>query len=187
MADLACGPARCGGDGVNRAQLEHLIRAAADIADDDEIIVFGSQAVLGQFPDAPDELLVSTEAGLYPKNAPERADLIDGTIGELSPFHEAYGYYAQGVGETTATLPRGWRDRLVPISNANTRGATGWCLEIHDLVVSKLIPWREKDQRFVRAAVSHGLVSVDVLRERLEQTQLDAAMRKAVEGRLSRL
>jgi hypothetical protein len=47
---------------VTRAQLEHLIRAAATIADDNEIVVIGSQAVLGQFPQAPPELLVSVEA-----------------------------------------------------------------------------------------------------------------------------
>jgi hypothetical protein len=31
---------------VTREQLEHLIRAAADIAADDEIVVIGSQAIL---------------------------------------------------------------------------------------------------------------------------------------------
>jgi hypothetical protein len=47
---------------MTRSQLEHILRAAGDIADDDEIIVVGSQAVLGQFPSAPAELLVSVEA-----------------------------------------------------------------------------------------------------------------------------
>ena len=47
---------------MNRAQLEHVIRAAATIAEDDEIVVIGSQAILGQFPDAPAELCVSVEA-----------------------------------------------------------------------------------------------------------------------------
>ncbi len=37
---------------MTRAQLEHIIRAAATIADDDEIVVLGSQAVLGQFQGA---------------------------------------------------------------------------------------------------------------------------------------
>lgn len=36
------------------AEFEHLIRAAATITDDDELIVIGSQAVLAQFPDAPE-------------------------------------------------------------------------------------------------------------------------------------
>lgn len=172
---------------MTRLQLEHLIRAAADIADDRELVIIGSQAILGQFPDAPEELLVSTEADLYPRNIPERADLVDGTIGELSPFHETYGYYAQGVGETTATLPAGWQDRLVPIANANTRGATGWCLEIHDLLVSKLIPWRDKDQRFVGGALAHGLCDLETLRERLGHTTLEDELRAAVEARIARL
>lgn len=38
---------------MTRKQLEHLIRATADITDDNEIVVIGSQAILGQFPDAP--------------------------------------------------------------------------------------------------------------------------------------
>lgn len=38
---------------MRRVDLEHLLRAASQIADDDEIIVLGSQAILGQFADAP--------------------------------------------------------------------------------------------------------------------------------------
>ena len=110
---------------MTRAQLEHLIRAAADIADDEEIVVIGSQAILGQFPEAPASMRVSAEADLYPLHHPERADLIDGSIGELSPFHDTYGYYAQGVSETTAFLPRGWKERLIVVQNENTRQARG--------------------------------------------------------------
>src|SRR5882762_9752570 len=100
---------------MKRAELEHLIRAAGNIADDDEIIVIGSQSVLGQFPSAPASLLMSVEADLFPKNRPERWDVIDGSIGEGSPFHDTYGYYAQGVEEGTAILPDGWKVRLVAI------------------------------------------------------------------------
>jgi len=53
---------------MTRQQLEHLIRAAAVIADDDELIVIGSQSILGQYPNAPSSLLVSVDADLYPKN-----------------------------------------------------------------------------------------------------------------------
>ena len=169
---------------MTRAQLEHLIRASGDIADDDEIIVIGSQAILAQFPDAPSDLLVSVEADVYPKNRPERADLIDGTIGELSPFHETYGYYAQGVGETTAVLPAGWNERLIPVRNANTRGVTGWCLEACDLGVAKLVAGRDKDTRFLASALKHGLIDVSVLRARLALTELALEIRRAAEGRL---
>ena len=39
--------------GMQRAQLEHIIRAAAGITGAPEFIVIGSQAVLGQFPVVP--------------------------------------------------------------------------------------------------------------------------------------
>lgn len=172
---------------MNRAQLEHVIRAAATISEDDEIVVIGSQAILGQFPEAPAELCVSTEADVYPRNRPERADLVDGSIGEGSPFHETFGYYAQGVDRSTAVLPSGWEDRLVRVKTAATRGATGLCLELHDLLISKLVAGREKDLRFAEAAARHGLVDAAVLRSRLEQTTLDPRLRAAVEGRIARL
>ena len=171
---------------MTRAQLEHLIRAAATIAADDDIVVIGSQAILGQFPDAPRALLVSVEADLYPRNRPERWDLIDASLGELSPFHETFGYYAQGVDQSTATLPAGWPDRLVPLRSPGTRGATGWCLEIHDLIVSKLVAGRDKDLAFVAEAVRHGLAAKDVLLERLAATPIDAETRDLVSSRIVR-
>ncbi len=162
---------------MKRSDLEHIIRAAADIADDDEIIVIGSQAILGRFPDAPAELLVSAEADVYPKNRPERWNVIDGSIGEGSTFHDTYGYYAQGVEEGTATLPDGWKDRLVLVCNANTRNAKGWCLEPHDLVISKCVAGREKDRAFTRAALAHGIVSAETLLERLATTPVGEDVR----------
>ena len=75
---------------MRRRDLEHLIRAAGDIADDDEVVVIGSQAILGKHPDAPRSLRVSVEADLYPKNHPGRADVIDGAIGELSATPRAW-------------------------------------------------------------------------------------------------
>jgi hypothetical protein len=172
---------------MKRAQLEHLIRACAQIADDDELIVIRSQAILGQYPEAPPSLLVSVEADIYPKSHPERADLIDGSIGEGSPFHDTFGYYARGVGESTATLPEGWKERLVPVRNGNTRGATGWCLEAHDLVVSKLVAGRDKDLIFAEEAVRHELVNAETLAARLRVTMVSADLRPHLEQRIERL
>ncbi|TMA83279.1 MAG: hypothetical protein E6J72_00445 [Deltaproteobacteria bacterium] len=165
---------------MTRADLEHVIRAAADIASDDDIVIIGSQAILGQFPDAPPSLRVSVEADVYPRNHPERADLIDGTLGEGSPFHEAYGYYAQGVGETTAVLPAGWQERLIVVRNANTRGATGWCLEINDLTIAKAVAGREKDRQFVADVLANGLADPATLEMRLAATAIDDGTRARV-------
>jgi hypothetical protein len=154
---------------LKRSELEHLIRAAGAIADDAQIVVIGSQAVLGQFPDAPAALLVSMEADIYPKNKPERADLVDGSIGEGSFFHQSFGYYAQGVGPNTATLPKGWQQRVVSVFNSNTNGIEGLCLEVHDLAVSKYIAGREKDLSFTRELARFGMTRKPTLKARLQQ------------------
>jgi hypothetical protein len=167
---------------MTRAELEHVIRAASDLTADDDIIVVGSQSILGQFPDAPPELRVSVEADVFPRHYPERADVIDGSIGEGSPFHATFGYYAQGVDASTSVLPVGWEERLIPVRNANTRGSTGWCLEVHDLLVAKAVAGREKDRAFVRDVVRHGLVDESTVRARLAATVLAPEVRQRVEA-----
>src|SRR5947209_19323722 len=144
---------------MTRAQLEHIIRAAGTIADVDELVVIGSQAILGEFPDGPAELRVSNEADVYPRQYPERSDLIDSTIGEGSPFQQSFGYYAHGVDETSAILPDGWRDRLILVTGENTRFIRGWCLEVHDLAISKYAAGLEKDRVFNKALTRLGMVA----------------------------
>lgn len=157
---------------MQRPQLEHIIRAAAGITGADRFVVIGSQSVLGQFPNPPAELLASIEADLFSLRSPNDADLIDGSIGEGSPFHQTFGYYAHGVAEETAVLPIGWKERLVPLHNENTGGGTGLCLEVHDLAVSKLVAGREKDLDFINALLRHRLAKPELIRNRLEATAL---------------
>jgi len=171
---------------MNRGELEHIIRAAGAIADVDELIVIGSQAILGQFPNAPQELLSSREADIYPRYYPERSDLIESAIGYESQFERTFGYYADGVDETTAVLPSGWRDRLILVSNENTRLIKGWCLEVHDLAISKYVAGREKDLDFCRVLARHDMVSREVLLQRPAATSLDSKLRILVCARVER-
>jgi hypothetical protein len=145
---------------MTREQLEHLIRAAASISGEDRIVIIGSQAILGSHPDAPASLLTSMEADAFPEQAPEMSDIIDGCIGELSPFHETYGYYAHGVAPETAILPEGWKARLVEVQSPATYGSVGLCLSPVDLAISKLLAGRDKDIAFVRTMVAEGFVDV---------------------------
>jgi hypothetical protein len=172
---------------MTRAEFEHFLRAVAAIAGEDKLIVVGSQSILGSCPDAPAELCVSNGADLYPRHRPELADLIDGSIGEGSPFDDTFGDDAQGIGPTTAVLPEDWESRLVAVSGPGARGATGGCFDPHDLVVSRLVAGREKDLRFARAAAEAGLVQVALLRERLAATDVDATVRALVAGRIDAL
>jgi hypothetical protein len=81
---------------MNRSQFTYAIRAAAEIIKSTEVIVIGSQAIHASI----EELVVSAhrsvEADIAVRNdiTGYLADLIDGTIGEASMFHETHGYYA---------------------------------------------------------------------------------------------
>ncbi len=152
-----------------RAELEHVIRASAAVANDQDIVIVGSQAILGSAPNAPAALLTSIEADVFPRTNPERADLIDGAIGEGSLFQDTFGYYAHGVGPETAKAPAGWEDRLALVQGPGTNDARGWCLEPHDVVLSKLAAGREKDIVYARAALAARLVDPVTLIERVAQ------------------
>ncbi len=170
---------------MTREQLEHVIRASAAIAGVRDIVVIGSQAVLGEFPSAPPELLVSRDADVYPLEYPERSDLIDGSIGEGSPFERTFGYYAHGVDDTTAVLPEGWRGRLIAVAGENTGQARGWCLEVHDLAIAKYAAGRPKDLDFTRVLAIHGMTSREMLIERLTATRLVDEVRHLTVARIS--
>lgn len=161
---------------MRRKDLEHLIRAAAAITDQYEIMVVGSQSILGAVPNAPDLLLLSMEADFYPLHRPDLSDLIDGAIGEGSPFHDRFGYYAQGVGPETATLPFGWEERVVKVQNENTDLKIGYCLDPHDLAASKLAAGREKDWQFVDLMLQHEIVDPATLQARIAMLPVPSAI-----------
>jgi hypothetical protein len=166
---------------MRRDQLEHLIRAAGRVLDTDEVIVIGSQAVLASVPAGlPAEAVRSIEADILPIDDPNetKADLIDGLMGEASAFQETHGIYAQGVGQRTARLPQGWRDRLVAVRNDNTAGVTGWRLEPHDVCISKLLAGRPKDTAFCRALVGAAVVEPATLLDRLAHTDATPQQRQ---------
>lgn len=173
---------------MNRAQLEHAIRAARAIIAADEVIVIGSQSILGSHSEDELPALATLSNGVdirpvapSPEETTRLADILEGAAGELSLFHETHGFYLDGVDDTTATLPTGWEQRLVPVRNDNTRGHTGWCLDPHDLCVAKIVAHREKDQAFVAALIEAGLIRPEVLVERVASLDSPAPNRVIVD------
>ncbi|MCZ7530191.1 MAG: hypothetical protein M5U31_07480 [Acidimicrobiia bacterium] len=155
---------------MKRSDFDHAIRAAAGVLDVSELLVIGSQAALASLPDPlPIEAQRSVEVDVVPFDDPDglKADLVDGTIGEASIFHESFGVYAQGVSEATAVLPDGWRDRLVRYESPGTSGVVAWCLELHDLWISKAVAGRDKDREFCEALLRDGNVDSAKLLDQL--------------------
>lgn len=157
---------------MNRAQFEHTIRAVGAILGESEVLVIGSQAIHASLADEtlPEaERSIEVDVSSLEDEDGRKADLIDGSIGELSVFQDTFGYYAQGVTAGSAVLPCGWRERLVPYRTPGTNGITALCLEPHDLWLSKAIAGRDKDREFCRALLERALVTPAILRQRLDQ------------------
>jgi hypothetical protein len=174
---------------MRRDELEHIIRAVGAIISDKDLIIVGSQSILGQYPyDLPPEATESVEADIMPLDDPDgrKGDLIEGAIGYLSQFWDTFGIWAHGIDEQALFLPKGWRDRLVPISNSNTWGVTGHCLDTHDLLIAKYVAGREKDLSFCRAVVQAGIVQKDILQQRLRDTECAHQVRIRVESLIAK-
>lgn len=159
---------------MNRVDLLHLIRAACDVLDVDEVVVLGSQAILASRPEEelPSYATRSREADIAAWTDPDEAlsHRLAGVLGEDSAFDHAYGYFADGVSTATAQLPLQWQQRAIRLEShsvARARTVVGVCPEAHDLCVSKLCAFREKDREFVGALVAAGIVSAGTLRDRL--------------------
>lgn len=127
---------------MRRDQLEHAIRTACQIIQHSEVIVVGSQAILGTYDEdeLPAAATMSIEVDILPiadsnEETARLADLIEGVAGEFSSFEQLHGFSIDGVDLDTAVLPDRWRDRLVKVQNANTAAPageprfTGWCLD----------------------------------------------------------
>jgi len=177
---------------MNRAEFEHAIRAAAFHAKDD-IVVIGSQAILASHPEPPESLVRSMELDVFPLNHPERSDAIDGAMGDGSPFHAAWDFYAQGVGRETLVAPAGWENRLIRLELPAIRRKEGtivaWCLSAEDLVLAKLAAGRPHDVAFAEDALREEIVSAEQLRlgvELLPETHREDT-RIRLEGLLARV
>lgn len=171
---------------MTREELEHLIRASAAVTDQYEFVIVGSQSILGALPNAAAEFTMSAEADIYPLQAPELADRIDGALGEGSQFHETYGYYAQGVGPDTALLPESWLQRVHRVQSAATEGRVGYCLDLTDLFLSKAAAGRDKDRLFCIALLRHGHVEPAQAIARLPEMPLDDAGQRRLRATITR-
>lgn len=145
---------------MKRKDLDHILRASKDITRESVFVVVGSQAALAQLPGLPHGAMgMSPEIDIYPKYRPDLGEAIDGAIGQLSTFANTYGYYADGVDETTASLAHDWESRAVEYTSPGAGGAKAIAPEIHDLAASKLVAGRDKDMDWVNDAVRSGLVN----------------------------
>ncbi|MDE2051582.1 MAG: hypothetical protein KGJ72_11245 [Gammaproteobacteria bacterium] len=169
---------------MKKQQVDHVLRAAGRITGEKQFIIVGSQALHGKHPDLADCIVRSAEVDLLAPKMPDRTEWLI-AIGAYSPFHEEFGYYADPVSEESATLPRGWKGRLVKLPAGDTEGVRALCLDPHDLAIAKYAAFREKDLLFTRELARRGIISKGQLLALLEQTKLSDDLRGRIRARIA--
>lgn len=157
---------------MKRAELEHAIVTAANLIQEVEVLVIGSQSILGTFNESelPLAATMSQEVDIAPLHDDERESLatqIDAGAGEMSPFDIEHGFYVQGVSVRTAFLPEGWAHRVVRVIPREHPHISGLCLDVHDLCAAKLGRSEQKDREFVAALVKAQLVDPQEVTHRI--------------------
>jgi hypothetical protein len=169
---------------MKKRQVDHVLRAAGRITGERQFVIIGSQSLHGKHPDLADEILTSFEVDLIATRHVDRTEWLNG-IGVDSQFHETYGYYADAVDIGTATLPKGWRSRLVDLPPGDTEGVRGLCLDPHDLTIAKYAAFREKDLVFIRELARRGIVVKEELLRLLADTDVAEELRARISARIA--
>jgi hypothetical protein len=170
---------------MKKQQLDHVLRAAGRITGEKQFVIIGSQSLHGTFPDLPDDIVRSAEVDLIASRNPGHTEWLN-AIGVHSPFHESFGYYADPVDEATATLPKGWKARLVKLPPGDTEGVQGLCLDPHDLAIAKYVARRQKDLAFTRELARRGILLRDQLLALVDKTPVSDEVRERVRQDIAR-
>ena len=170
---------------MKKREVDHVLRAAGRTTGEKQFIIIGSQSLHGKFPDLADDLVKSFEVDLMASKHVDRTEWLN-VIGLYSPFHDSFGYYADPVDDDTATLPKGWKSRLVNLPDGDTEGVRGLCLDPHDLAIAKYVARREKDIVFTRELAKRGIVSRDRLLTLLDQTPVSEEARGLIHAHIDK-
>jgi hypothetical protein len=170
---------------MKKQQLDHILRAAGRITGEKRFLIIGSQSLHGKCPDLPDDIARSAEVDLIANDNTDRTEWLN-AIGQDSPFHETFGYYADPVDEATATLPKGWKGRLVNLAPGDTEGVKGLCLDPHDLAIAKYVARREKDRIFTRQLALRGITERERLLTLLNKTPVEEDVRQRIREDIAR-
>ena len=141
---------------MTRTELEHLLRTEAEKTGERAFVVGKTAALLAQVPSPPSELALEVE-------------IVPGSPASVT---------------LDAMLPTGWQTRLVPIHNAHTGGATGYCVDIHDMAASMYASGSDTAHRFCADLVRFGLVDHPTLEARVNELPIDNERKQSIVDRL---
>ncbi len=160
------------------ANIEKLLIEARKVTNHSDYVIIGSLSVLGCTSKPPASMVTSMDVDLYPRDDPGRSGEVGRELGETSEFAKKYGFYADPVSPGLPTLPSGWAARLQPVHFKS--GVTAWFLDITDAAISKYVRGYKNDDRWIRAGLRAGLLSILRIDSRLRSTTMEAHERQRV-------
>ncbi|MBM3555599.1 MAG: hypothetical protein FJX47_08605 [Alphaproteobacteria bacterium] len=173
---------------IKRRNVDHVLRAAGAILDCRKFVVVGTGAVVATTKRLPAGMMMTSEVDLYADDGRDpdpAADLIDGTIGRDSPFHQAFGYYGDGVSPNTALLPRDWRDRATTYRGAEAGEIVALCPDANDIAFAKLCAFRDKDRDWLVEGIQTGIVDLKAVEPLIAKRPAKAPTRDMLRERLA--
>lgn len=152
--------------------LEAIGFAARTLRDD--ILVFGSQAIHGNFEYAQtfDTLSISEEIDLSPMNESTDTAMLEAAYARVG---HTLGYSLDVFDYKSVSLPENWKDRLIhiEIKSESASNRTAYCLEINDIIASKLARFVTKDKEYTEAALQFNLCDPKRVISRLLKTNIE--------------
>ena len=177
--------------------LKRAVRALATHFRTDTVVIIGSQSVLLEWPDAPLLMRTSGEIDAYPVNwlgweaenpGEEASEEINALFGWGSMFHDAHGFYIDGVDANTATFPPGWQDRVIHLAvQMGVATVTAIAPSPEDLVISKLVRLDEKDIAYIKERNRFRPLDIETIRQRLAATKMHDVTKRSVAAFLDSL
>lgn len=154
---------------LRRADIDHVLRAAAALSGHSRFVMVGTGAVIATAKHVPAAMMLTREIDIYADGVadPEPiSDLIDATIGHDSLFDRTFGYHGDGVSPGTAVMPLDWRSRAVEYRTPDG-AAVAICPAADDIAIAKLCAWRDKDRDWLREAFRAGIAQAERVRSLL--------------------
>lgn len=143
---------------VAPADVPKVVLDAAYLVKVGEIVVFGSGALAYWLQDAPSsndvDLLVSP---------PDRAEMVEALMGELSWYHERHGVYVEVPPASVFAAPGGWRERARRLDVPEHAGVTLVVPHPHDVLLSKLERFHDADRDHARRILTELPLSLERL------------------------
>lgn len=155
---------------MRRRNIDHILRAAAEVTKHKKFVLVGSAALIARTKHVPLNMMYTPEIDIYAPDAEDvefASELIDGSIGQGSQFHNQFGYYGDGVSPATSKMPTDWTERAIEYHGDECPGVAAIVPEENDLALAKLAAWRDKDRLWLTEGVRAGILSLSQMADRL--------------------